>query len=340
MENGCCNKLQAQVNAQNTFTVDKKVLECFSAGFIKLNKWKSNKWISTSTPRWFEDLVFFNVRFFDKLVKTMLFQKLDQSTIFKLLIFYLKSQLLSASVQAERREIVEIVIDLLALLDRSSLSCKGLFEILRTISRLKGITKCCRLKLERLIGSKLDQATIDQLLIPSRKYCAYDVNLVRRLVDTYIIECRMFFPDRMKKVGSLIDSYLIEVAADCRLRPSKFTALATVLPDFARESNDKLYRAIDLYLQVHTELREDETIRLCCALNREKLSPEALKHLAQNSKFPGRKAVQDFVVHLQQSELKNKNFISRKKYARKHNHLTKIGNLESKKIRYLPKFCK
>ncbi|WCJ20354.1 Phototropic-responsive NPH3 family protein [Euphorbia peplus] len=320
--------------------------------------------IGSSTHWWFEELVFLNARFFDKLVRHMVFLKLDHSIILKFIIFYFKSRLLTLSTQAERHKIVEVVIDLLVLLDRKNLSCKALFEILRIVMRLQRIKKCSKLKLERLIGSKLDQVTIDQLLIPSREYSAYDVNLVLRLVEAYVLESWMVFPDRIKKVGSLIDSYLMEVAADFRLRPSKFAALLMVLPDSARESNDKLYRAIDLYLQVHTELREEETIRLCCALNHEKLSPEALKHLAGNSKFLGRQAVQDFVVDLQEYDLKKKNVMSKKKYARKHKHLTKFGHLdkdlqqmESKsmkmsnvmalpivcnkaKSRYLPKFCK
>lgn len=56
--------------------------------------------------------------------------------------------------------------------------------------------------------------------------------------------------NQLKKVASLMDSYLIEVAPDILLKPSKFAALIMVLPDSAREFSDRLYHAIDMYLQV------------------------------------------------------------------------------------------
>jgi hypothetical protein len=40
------------------------------------------------------------------------------------------------------------------------------------------------------------------------------------------------------------------------------------------------------FAQVHAELGEEERASVCCALNHEKLSPEALKDLSRNSKFP------------------------------------------------------
>ena len=52
------------------------------------------------------------------------------------------------------------------------------------------------------------------------------------------------------KVGELMDKYLAEIAADTYLKPSKFLALAESLPDFARQSDDGLYRAVDIYLEV------------------------------------------------------------------------------------------
>ncbi|KAF2303603.1 hypothetical protein GH714_019991 [Hevea brasiliensis] len=196
----------------------------------------------------------------------------------------------------EKRQITEKVISLLSLLDRSCLSCKGLFDILRIISSLKRISKCYKLKLERLIGSQLDQATLDHLLVPSphRKHYMYDVNLVLRLAEAYLRQGWMTL-SRLTKVGSLMDAYLIEVAPDFLLKPSKFAALVSVLPDSARESSDRLFQAIDLYLEVHTRLCEEEKMRLCCALNYEKLSAETLQHLAQNSKFPSRRSLQVFI---------------------------------------------
>jgi len=56
----------------------------------------------------------------------------------------------------------------------------------------------------------------------------------------------------LTKVGGLMDKYLAEIAADVHLRPLRFLALAESLPDYARESDDGLYRAVDIYLEVST----------------------------------------------------------------------------------------
>jgi hypothetical protein len=47
-----------------------------------------------------------------------------------------------------------------------------------------------------------------------------------------------------------MDLYLGEVAPDSHLKPSKFLALLLVLPDYARESDDHIYKAMDLFLEV------------------------------------------------------------------------------------------
>lgn len=200
---------------------------------------------------WFEDLLFLNVILFEKVTRMMISQKLDHGTIFKFLIFHQKSRFFSVTL-ADKCKITEVAINLLSLLDRSSLSCKGLFDFLLVVSSLKKISRCYKLKLESLIGSQLDQATLDHLLVPPphKKNYMYDVNLVLRLVKAFLLEGWMN-PSRLKKVASLMDSYLKEVAPDLFLKPSKFAELVLILPDSARESSDRLYQAIDIYIQVH-----------------------------------------------------------------------------------------
>ena len=55
--------------------------------------------------------------------------------------------------------------------------------------------------------------------------------------------------------------------------------------------------------QVHGGLCEAEKMRICSALNYAKLSTDALRHLAWNSKFPSRIAIHAFIN--QQSKLEN-----------------------------------
>ncbi|KAK8601109.1 hypothetical protein V6N13_059160 [Hibiscus sabdariffa] len=251
---------------------------------------------SSHVSWWFEDLQFLNIDFIDKVMKIMISQHFDHATIVKFLFCYQRWRFLTAT-PTEKCRIMEVIINLLSLLDRSYLSCKLLFDIYRVASSLK-ISKHCKSILENLIGSQLDQATIDFLLVPSpqKKHYMYDVNLVLRLVNAFQNELsRCLSPVRLRKVAILLDSYLVEVSADPYLNPSKFAALVLLLPDSARESHDRLFQAIDIYLQVHGGICEPQKMRICSALNYAKLSTDALRNLARNSKFPSRIAIQGFL---------------------------------------------
>ncbi|KAG5234822.1 BTB/POZ domain-containing protein [Salix suchowensis] len=258
------------------------------------NNWSQTTW-------WFEDLLVLNANSFEKVIRMMISQKLDHATIFRFIVFRLRSIYRSVRL-AEECKITEVSINLLSLLDRSSLSCKGLFDILLA-ARLKALNKFYKLKLEHLIGSMLDQSTLDHLLVPSphRNHHVYDVNLVLRLAKAFLLEGSKISRNQLGKVGSLMDSYLVEVAPDFLLKPAKFAALVMVLPDSARESCDRLYQAIDIYLQVHVQLSEEEKVRLWSVVNRDKLSAEALEHLARHSNFPSRKTLHSLIT--QQSKI-------------------------------------
>ncbi|RVW14370.1 BTB/POZ domain-containing protein [Vitis vinifera] len=259
------------------------------------NSWSRTTW-------WFEDLVFLNADLIDKVVKMMVSQKLDHVTLSRFLFYYQKSRFFIAG-PAEKSKTTEVVVTLLSSLDRSSVSCKGLYDILRMALSLK-VSKCCKNILESLIGSQLDQATLDNLLVPSPhgKGCIYYVNLVLRLLKSFL--GGQFSSTQLKKVAALTDLYIAEVAPDSSLKPTKFVALVAALPDSARDSYDGIYQATDIYLEVHGGLSEEEKMTVCCALNYEKLSPEALRHLARNSKLPSRAAAKA-VITSQQTKLKS-----------------------------------
>ncbi|CAK7350853.1 unnamed protein product [Dovyalis caffra] len=326
------------------------------------NNWSQTTW-------WFEDLLVLNANSFDKVMRMMMSQKLDHATIFRFVVFRLKSRYLNVT-PAEKCKITEVAINLLSLLDRSSLSCKGLFDVLLVVSRLKSISKFYKLKLEHLIGSMLDQTTLDHLLVPSphRNYHVYDVNLILRLVKAFLLERSTISRNQLRKVASLVDSYLLEVAPDFLLKPSKFAALVMVLPDSARESSDRLYHSIDMYLQVHDQLFEEEKMRLCSVVNRYKLSAKALEHLAQNSDFPSRTALESFLAQKSKLNSSIPNHLSYLKvvrrstfhtdakeeqedieqiltFARRHGHSNEIDNLETelqgmqKRVTELKKVC-
>ncbi|CAK9327365.1 unnamed protein product [Citrullus colocynthis] len=251
----------------------------------------------TRTTWWFQDLLFLNIDMIQKLTKMVVSRNLDHKIISKFLFFYRKSRSCHSELVQQQR-ITERVIDLLYLLDhQNSFSCDGLFDIYQAALSLK-ISRKSKHKLEVLMGSQLDQLTVSHLLIPAPcgKDYVYDVNLVLRLLKFFQIESKIFLSQlcKFEKVARLMDSYLMEVAPDSHLKATKFSALAMAM-SHSRESHDKLYQAIDMYFQVHVELCEDEKIRICSALNYSRLSTETLKHLAQNPKFPCRRAVKSLI---------------------------------------------
>ncbi|XP_023754841.1 BTB/POZ domain-containing protein At3g22104 isoform X1 [Lactuca sativa] len=272
---------------------------------------------------WFEDLV--NVLTPDlvkPLVKSIIFHNFDHGVTSRFLVYYHKSRFITASPE-EKREITETVIDSLCLLDQNSnsnsnsVSCKNLFGILRVSSNLN-ISKISKNNLERMIGSRLDQATLDDLLVPSPhgSNYLYDVNLVLQLLKYFLAGkggggggClagksggEVAVCD-MKKVARLIDLYVAEVAPDPRLKPYKFLALLKILPECSRDSYDEMYHAINIYLQVHMGLSDEEKTNICASLNYEKLSSEICNHVMQNEKFPSK--ITKLALKAQQVNLEN-----------------------------------
>ncbi|VAH45037.1 hypothetical protein VPH35_028397 [Triticum aestivum] len=238
---------------------------------------------------WFEDLVVLSPGMVERVAKALLARGADHGIVARFLFYYLKCRIAGANAE-DKKAMLEAAITVIADLDRSSVSCKGLFGILRIASPVK-LAAGCQEMLVAMIGRKLDHATLDNLLVqaPSGTGSLYDVSLVLRFLEAFLRHGDE--PGRLK-VGELMDLYLAEVAPDPSLRPARFVELATALPAAARDCHDALYRAIDVYFQVHGRLTDDEKMKICKGINYEKLSPECCKHLATNSGFPTRAAVQ------------------------------------------------
>ncbi|XP_021746018.1 BTB/POZ domain-containing protein At3g22104-like isoform X1 [Chenopodium quinoa] len=268
---------------------------------------RSTESLKTSCSRanwWFEDLSVLNQNMIELAVKSMVSRKLDHGTIGRFLLHYQKLNFISAQ-SDEKCRIIEMVVNNLCSLDHWSVPFKNLMGLLRILLNLN-VSKCTRSRLEGIIGLRMDEATLDNLLVPSPQGMnyLYDVNLVLRLLKSFLGGgLPKVSNDRIVRVAHLLDSYLAEVAPDPCLRPSKFIALATALPDSSRDSYDEMYHAMDMYLEVHTDLTEEETFNICSALNYEKLSAEACVHLSKNAKFPSSSTVQALIS--QQTKLES-----------------------------------
>ncbi|XP_023734187.1 BTB/POZ domain-containing protein At3g22104 [Lactuca sativa] len=235
----------------------------------------------------FDDLIFLEIDLFEKVIESMILLHFEHPRICSFIFHYQKSKFFLCSSRDEKCKLSETTINLLSSLNGSSFSCRELLDAYGTSLSLSMRTPE-RLKLEAFLGSRLDEFRIDDLLVRGKKKLVFDVDLTLRLIKVFLLERRVFgfFPHRAKKVGFLVDLFMIEVAVDPFLKPSKFIALGMALPDFSRESHDRIYHAIDLYLQVHRGFNEDQCTKIWSILDFNKVSTiTSGLHLVRNTNF-------------------------------------------------------
>ncbi|KAF6166100.1 hypothetical protein GIB67_023810 [Kingdonia uniflora] len=222
--------------------------------------------------------------------------------------------------EEEQRVLLE-EIDRLLPTNKVVASTKFLFGLLRTAMILRASSSCIS-NLERRIGLQLDQATLEDLLMPNFSDSVetlYNVECIQRILEHFLATdqatggaspCMIDDGQLMGSpsltpitmVSKLIDGYLAEVAPDINLKLLKFQSLAAAVPDFARPLDDGLYRAIDIYLKAHPWLTDSDKEHLCRLMDCQKLSLEACTHAAQNERLPLRVIVQ--VLFFEQLQLR------------------------------------
>lgn len=236
-----------------------------------------NKKQSNVKDSWLDEIGFLSSTFFKRLIFAMKNLNVSGEIIESCLIHYAnkcipgitrtarKTSSSSSSVPTEndQRELLETIISNLPkekTLRSGSTATRYLFGLLRTAYILNA-SEGCRLTLEKKIGLQLEEATLDDLLIPSYSYLnetLYDVDCVERILRYFIEERSAIRAEgeedvrsaALMLVGKLIDGYLSEIASDANLKPERFYELAVALPDNARLFDDGLYRAVDVFLKV------------------------------------------------------------------------------------------
>ncbi|XP_061360574.1 BTB/POZ domain-containing protein At5g66560 [Gastrolobium bilobum] len=285
---------------------------------------------------WFEDLALLRLPLFKELILAMRGAELCPEIIETCVMYYAKKHIpgvsrsnrkplpSSSSVpsEAEQKELLETVVSNLPTekSSKSATATRFLFGLLRTANILNS-SAACRDALERKIGSQLEEATLDDLLVPSYSYLnetLYDVDCAERILSHFLdgLEARnnaaaaaieggdgATRSPSLMLVGKLIDGYLSEIASDANLKPEKFYNFAISLPDQARLFDDGLYRAVDVYLKAHPWVSESDREKICALLDCQKLTLEACTHAAQNERLPLRAVVQ--VLFFEQLQLRH-----------------------------------
>ncbi|KAL1210050.1 BTB/POZ domain-containing protein [Cardamine amara subsp. amara] len=230
---------------------------------------------------------------------------------------------------ADSNLVLESVISLLPA-DKSAVPCSFLLQLLK-MANVMNVSPSSKMELAVKAGNQLDKATVTELLIPlsDKSGMLYDVDVVKIMVKQFLSQVSPEIsprrtrtehrrshseeninleeiqeigrslsssPPLLSKVAKLVDSYLQEIARDVNLTVSKFVELAESIPDGSRTCHDDVYKAIDIYLQVHEKIEKCERKSLCRILECKKLSVEASKKAAQNELLPLRVIVQILFV--------------------------------------------
>ncbi|WOL14396.1 BTB/POZ domain-containing protein [Canna indica] len=302
-----------------------------------------NKQVKCSEDWWIEDLSVLRIDLYQRVIEAIKCRGVRPETIGASLVdftekFFKKKPLLRSAtcegiqtrygalhdtIDCEEKMVVETIASLLPT-EKHAVPIRFLFGLLRSVMILD-CTMLCRLNIERRIGSQLEMATLDDLLMPSIEHAGdktmFDVDTVHRILVIFSQQDESDDDDdddgldynsedphppsqnALDKVGRLVDNYLAEIAPDANLKLAKFMAIAETLPGYARTNDDGLYRAIDIYLKAHQGLSELERKRLYKLIDFHKLSEEATAHAAQNERLPVQATVQ--VLYIEQLRLRS-----------------------------------
>ncbi|KAL3647970.1 hypothetical protein CASFOL_008938 [Castilleja foliolosa] len=293
---------------------------------------------------WGKSLTTLSLDFFQRVLSAVKMKGLKQDIISRILINYAQNSITDANntsgfdLQKKQRVKVETIVSLLPTQSRKSVVPMAFLSTLLKSAVASSASVSCRSDLERRIGLQLDQAILEDILIPACSHGnnhssspLYDTDSVLRIFSTFLNidedddidednsnfnetrdESEMVYDfdssgspkqSSLIKVSKLLDDYLAEVALDTNLTASKLTTLAELLPDHARVVYDGLYRAVDIFLKVHPNMKDSERYRLCKTIDCQKLSQEACSHATQNERLPVQTAVQ--VLYFEQIRLRN-----------------------------------
>ncbi|CAI9089664.1 OLC1v1024283C3 [Oldenlandia corymbosa var. corymbosa] len=295
----------------------------------------------TSSDWWYEDVSTLSLPLYKRLVSAMESRGIKQDVLSGSLSSYAKRYLpglnrrqsssesstrlasggLGSSLTEDEQKLLLEDVDSLLPMQKGLVSTKFLFGLLRTAKILHASPSCIS-NLEKRIGMQLDQASLEDLLMPNFTHSMetlYDVDCVQRILEHFLAMDQvtggaspgsvddgqlMGSPSLtpITMVAKLIDGFLAEVAPDVNLKLPKFQSLAAAVPEYARPLDDGLYRAIDIYLKSHPWLAESDREQLCRLMDCQKLSLEACTHAAQNERLPLRIIVQ--VLFFEQLQLR------------------------------------
>ncbi|CAL0302448.1 unnamed protein product [Lupinus luteus] len=251
----------------------------------------------TPSDLWVKSFNVLNLDFFRRALSVVKSKGLKQDMISQILINYAHNSLQGISVRdpqvvkrssldleyhKKQRVIVETIVCLLPTQSRKSLVPMAFLSFLLKAAISALASTHCRSDLERRIGLQLDQAILEDILIPTNS----PQNTHSTMYDT----------DSMLRIFSIFINLDEDEDddEDCCFRDE-----SEMVYDFDSLGSPKQ----SSILKVHPNMKDSERYRLCKTIDSQKLSQEACSHAAQNERLPVQMAVQ--VLYFEQIRLRN-----------------------------------
>lgn len=224
---------------------------------------------------WYEDVCSLNLSLFKRLIELLGEMGHDPGNISNAIAYYADEYNpgldpnSSGIWYVEERKLHEQIVGMLPV-QKGATSTKYLLSMLSVGIMLNANVRCIQ-SLERRIGAQLDEATLEDLLVPhfgDEQDATFDITCLTRIIENFVevymhtIELLYYFHDnkslevsdlllaKIAAVATIVDQYLAKVAIDSKLKLEEFRSLACVILDGARPSHDGLCRAICTYIKV------------------------------------------------------------------------------------------
>lgn len=243
---------------------------------------------------WFEDISFLRIDHFVEVIESIKRKKVQPNLVGSCITHWTVKWLSGPTLRHNNLNQKDLTVQmhkvttecLIKILpaERNSVSCNFLLHLLKAAHIMKIDSELLH-KLERRIALMLDSCKATDLLVKSSA-SLFDVDIIAKVVEAYVSISLSNTLPRMYAVGRLVDEYLVLVARDENLPAKSFQLLVEVLPKEARNCDDNLYRAIDIYLKAHPNLNEEERKNICRVLEYHKLSQDARQHATKNERLP------------------------------------------------------
>ncbi|KAI3753447.1 hypothetical protein L2E82_25499 [Cichorium intybus] len=248
---------------------------------------------------WIKDLIALPFGYFKRVIASLRRQGMKEKYVTPIVLFYVNSVLCNES-KEDVAVLLKGVLDLLQMGEKGSKVIPvGFYFILLSRSLKLNLDKECTLKLQNQISGVLHMAHVEDFLEPENGTGGIEITTIESIFSTYVLfnMCGNNSPSPYNfAVAELWDSYLTHVASDAKMGSKRFMELIEIIPISCRQNHDHLYRALDVFLQMHPELSQDEKSTVCKYLNCQKLSQEVCVEAVQNELMPLRLIVQALFV--------------------------------------------